>query len=138
MAYTPTVWATGDIITAEKLNKMEQGIAGAGLQLYGPYFAANSAASLAANDATAVTLSTLEDNNGATVNYPEDSTAKLLMCGLSSGSADGMLLQEVTLPYYSNGSWKDGSMLVYNNTASAASEYVYVKFYSTVEFPQES
>ena len=27
MAYTPTVWATGDIITAEKLNKAENGIA---------------------------------------------------------------------------------------------------------------
>lgn len=27
MAYTPTEWTTGDIITAEKLNKIEQGIA---------------------------------------------------------------------------------------------------------------
>lgn len=27
MAYTPTVWATGDVITAEKLNKAEQRIA---------------------------------------------------------------------------------------------------------------
>lgn len=26
MAYTPTVWETGDVITAEKLNKAEQGI----------------------------------------------------------------------------------------------------------------
>lgn len=26
MIYTPTVWQTGDIITAEKLNKAEQGI----------------------------------------------------------------------------------------------------------------
>lgn len=30
MAYTPTVWVTGDTITAEKLNKAEQGIADAG------------------------------------------------------------------------------------------------------------
>ena len=30
MSYTPTTWATGDTITATKLNKMEQGIAGAG------------------------------------------------------------------------------------------------------------
>lgn len=29
MAYTPTVWETGDTITAVKLNKMENGIAGA-------------------------------------------------------------------------------------------------------------
>ena len=30
MSYTPTNWTTGDTITAEKLNKMEQGIASAG------------------------------------------------------------------------------------------------------------
>ena len=30
MSYTPTTWTNGDTITAEKLNKMEQGIAGAG------------------------------------------------------------------------------------------------------------
>lgn len=29
MAYTPTVWETGDIITAEKLNKAENGISAA-------------------------------------------------------------------------------------------------------------
>lgn len=30
MAYTPTNWATGDTVTATKLNKIEQGIANAG------------------------------------------------------------------------------------------------------------
>ncbi len=30
MSYTPTEWNTGDTITAEKLNNMEQGIASAG------------------------------------------------------------------------------------------------------------
>lgn len=30
MAYTPTEWETGDVITAEKLNKAEEGIADAG------------------------------------------------------------------------------------------------------------
>ena len=30
MTYTPNTWATGDTITAEKLNNMEQGIANAG------------------------------------------------------------------------------------------------------------
>ena len=30
MSYTPTTWQTGDTITAAGLNKMEQGIAGAG------------------------------------------------------------------------------------------------------------
>lgn len=31
MSYTPTEWANGDIITAEKLNKIEGGIVGSGL-----------------------------------------------------------------------------------------------------------
>lgn len=30
MSYTPTTWATGDTITAEKLNKIEQGVSNAG------------------------------------------------------------------------------------------------------------
>lgn len=30
MAYTPTQWATGDDVTATKLNKLEQGVANAG------------------------------------------------------------------------------------------------------------
>lgn len=34
MAYTPTVWATGDIITAEKLNKIENGIENVGSSIY--------------------------------------------------------------------------------------------------------
>ena len=31
MSYTPTEWATGDTITAEKLNKLEQGVAAGSL-----------------------------------------------------------------------------------------------------------
>lgn len=34
MAYTPTLWATGDVITAEKLNNMEQGIQQGMQQVY--------------------------------------------------------------------------------------------------------
>ena len=30
MSYSPTTWSTGDTVTAALLNKMEQGIAGAG------------------------------------------------------------------------------------------------------------
>jgi len=30
MAYTPTNWKNGDVVTSAKLNKLEQGIAGAG------------------------------------------------------------------------------------------------------------
>jgi hypothetical protein len=31
MSYTPTNWATGDVITAVKLNKLEQGVAAGGV-----------------------------------------------------------------------------------------------------------
>lgn len=30
MSYTPTNWQSGDIVTSEKLNKLENGVAGAG------------------------------------------------------------------------------------------------------------
>lgn len=33
MAYTPTTWATGDTVTATKLNKLENGVANAGSAL---------------------------------------------------------------------------------------------------------
>lgn len=33
MAYTPTTWATGDTVTATKMNKLEQGVANAGSAL---------------------------------------------------------------------------------------------------------
>lgn len=30
MAYEPTIWQTGDVVSSEKLNKLENGVAGAG------------------------------------------------------------------------------------------------------------
>ena len=35
MAYEPTIWNTGDIITKEKLNKLENGVKSAGEGLTG-------------------------------------------------------------------------------------------------------
>lgn len=146
MSYSKTTWKTGDTITAQLLNHAEDGIAAndaaiaaipAGVQLYGPYRAINSAASLAANKSSMASLTALEDVNGATVSYPQDA-AKLFICGLSSGSGHGRLLQEIVLPSKTSGKWTDGYMIVYNNSDTAASETVYVNFYSTAEFPQES
>ncbi len=36
MAYTPTTWTTGDVITAEKMNKLEQGVANEQVGPQGP------------------------------------------------------------------------------------------------------
>lgn len=43
MAYTPTVWANGDVITADKLNKLENGVAN---EQVGPAGPAASAATV--------------------------------------------------------------------------------------------
>ena len=43
MAYTPTVWANGDVITADKLNKLENGVAN---EQVGPAGPAGSAATV--------------------------------------------------------------------------------------------
>lgn len=37
MAYTPTTWNTGDLITAEKLNKLEQGVQNEQVGPQGPH-----------------------------------------------------------------------------------------------------
>lgn len=36
MAYDPTTWQTGDVITAEKMNKLEQGVANEQVGPQGP------------------------------------------------------------------------------------------------------
>ena len=46
MAYTPTEWETGDVITAEKLNKAEQGIAAASAFVCSIEFASATAATI--------------------------------------------------------------------------------------------
>lgn len=55
MAYTPTVWATGDVITAEKLNKAENGISENSLLLY------RAAAEIAPGSGPVVTEGDFED-----------------------------------------------------------------------------
>lgn len=52
MAYTPTVWETGDVITAAKLNKAEEGIA---------------AASAGSNELFILTVTMAEDGLSATI-----------------------------------------------------------------------
>lgn len=43
MAYTPTTWSDGDVITAEKLNKLEQGVKNEQVGPAGPAGAAGPA-----------------------------------------------------------------------------------------------
>ena len=65
MAYTPTVWVTGDKITAEKLNKEEQGIAMATPMLCSIVFASEDSATMNQTYDDIVTALTA----GRTVNF---------------------------------------------------------------------
>lgn len=49
MAYTPTVWSNGDVITADKLNKLENGVAN---EQVGPAGPAGSAATVTVGSVT--------------------------------------------------------------------------------------
>ncbi len=57
MAYEPTQWRSGDTITSERLNKMEQGIAGSGS---GEFYALH----------TTVTETTVGSDNIPTTTFP--------------------------------------------------------------------
>lgn len=65
MAYTPTVWETGDVITAEKLNKAENGIAAAAPMLCSIVFASDDSATMDQTYDDIVTALTA----GRTVNF---------------------------------------------------------------------
>lgn len=135
MAYTPTEWATGDIITAEKLNKMENGIAVAGLQLYGPYKASGTATIEAgAGETDFVSLQNMEDVNGITVDFPDDTDALILLSYFTSG-AQTCAVQGVGCPYVYDGSWAPAGVTLMNTASSESSGEVTVAFYSTVAFP---
>lgn len=135
MSYNPTEWTTGDVITAQKLNKMEQGIAGAGLQLYGPYKASGTATIVAgAGETDYVALQHMEDVNGITVDFPDNTDAIILLSYFTSG-AQTCAVQGVGGPYVDEGSWGPAGVTLMNTAESESTGEVTVSFYSTVEFP---
>ena len=138
MAYTPTEWATGDVITAQKLNKMEGGIAGAGLQLYGPYFATASV-TVPAGVGGPITCSTMEDANGISIRFPDTTDAVVLV---TLAKLTGVLMTGFEGPQVifsdDTPAWSNGKVYAYNSDAEHASSVTAdMTFYSTVEFPQE-
>lgn len=148
MSYSKTTWKTGDTITAQLLNHAEDGIAAndaaiaaipAGLQLYGPYYAMGGQQSVASGAQASFDLTALEDENGATVNYPS-SEAFLIIQAVQVGFGSDSIpaaIKQFQMPYYMGG-WQDGTIYMDNTTDSAANAQGMITFYSTVEFPQES
>lgn len=137
MAYTPTEWATGDVITAQKLNKIEQGIAGAGLQLYGPYFGIGEA-TLDAGTEGYCGFDSYETVNGAAVNLPKQTDGGMIV--IASVKIDGGVIMGFNPPHVvSSGGrvhWEHGSMTLFNPGAQSATPSCEMAFYSTIEFPE--
>lgn len=80
MAYTPTVWANGDVITADKLNKLENGVAN---EQVGPAGPAGSAATV-----TVGTVTTGEAGTDASVTNSGTESAAVFDFVIPKG-ADG-------------------------------------------------
>lgn len=79
MAYTPTVWANGDVITADKLNKLENGVAN---EQVGPAGPAGSAATV-----TVGSVATGEAGTEATVTNSGTESAAILDFVIPKGAA---------------------------------------------------
>lgn len=79
MAYTPTVWSNGDVITADKLNKLESGVAN---EQAGPAGPAGSAATVAVG-----TVTTGEAGTDASVTNSGTESAAVLDFVIPKGAA---------------------------------------------------
>lgn len=79
MAYTPTVWANGDVTTADKLNKLENGVAN---EQVGPAGPAGSAATV-----TVGSVTTGEAGTEATVTNSGTESAAILDFVIPKGAA---------------------------------------------------
>lgn len=80
MAYTPTVWKTGDVITAEKMNKLEEGVQNEQVGPQGPAGAAGATGPTGASAGFGTPTATVDANTGTpsvTVSASGPDTAKV-------------------------------------------------------------
>lgn len=80
MAYTPTEWKTGDVITAEKMNKLEQGVQNEQVGPQGPAGAAGATGPAGASAGFGTPNATVDANTGTpsvTVSASGPDTAKV-------------------------------------------------------------
>ena len=80
MAYTPTTWTDGDLITAEKMNKLEQGVQNEQVGPQGPAGAAGATGPAGASAGFGTPTATVDANTGTpsvTVSASGPDTAKV-------------------------------------------------------------
>lgn len=80
MAYTPTTWTDGDLITAEKMNKLEQGVQNEQVGPQGPAGAAGATGPAGVSAGFGTPAATVDANTGTpsvTVSASGPDTAKV-------------------------------------------------------------
>lgn len=80
MAYTPTAWTDGDLITAEKMNKLEQGVQNEQVGPQGPAGAAGATGPAGVSAGLGTPTATVDANTGTpsvTVSASGPDTAKV-------------------------------------------------------------
>lgn len=80
MAYTPTQWNDGDLITAEKLNKLEQGVQNEQVGPQGPQGPAGTAGKTGPTGKgvkSIALVTTAGAVTGGTVTFDDESTAPI-------------------------------------------------------------
>lgn len=83
MAYSPTTWADNDLITADKLNKLEAGVQNEQVGPQGPQGPAGAAGKSV--KALALTADSTGKITGGTVTFSDDSTAAVTVTTAEAG-----------------------------------------------------
>lgn len=86
MAYSPTTWADNDLITADKLNKLEAGVQNEQVGPQGPQGPAGAAGPAGKSvKALALTADSTGKITGGTVTFSDDSTAAVTVTTAEAG-----------------------------------------------------
>lgn len=83
MAYSPTTWADNDLITADKLNKLEAGVQNEQVGPQGPQGPPGAAGK--GVKALALTADSTGKITGGTVTFSDDSTAAVTVTTAEAG-----------------------------------------------------
>lgn len=86
MAYSPTTWADNDLITADKLNKLEAGVQNEQVGPQGPQGPQGPAGAAGKGvKALALTADSTGKITGGTVTFSDDSTAAVTVTTAEAG-----------------------------------------------------
>lgn len=116
MAYEPTQWRSGDTITSERLNKMEQGIAGSG-EFYAVHTTQTVTPAETDGDDPTYTYSSVE--------LREDGLPMwLIVDNMINGNNNTTFASVIRLSTYDNETFNYGDELIINRSTGEVTPYV--------------